>query len=293
MPRSDIKRSNRPGLMIPRNHAFRRSDEPDQVTVSDARWQTEEVRPVVHTEGANHSHFLYFYIPGPDNGEELKLSIRSIEKYVDPKAHVTVLGDRPRWYTGHHIHCPSVRHARGDPVNRTPFRDTHAKIMVAARHTEIPERFCWIMDDTYFLRPTTLEDLSIGRDDQWWKPPRGGSEWHRLISRTHSALKAKGYPTKQYGTHLPHVFEKPKLLQMFEEFNFGNNLLLFEVLYGNRWYVSDTTYVGFLKRWLTVPNATQLNGMEEHVLNYVSSVWRTTMKNWLHEKFPDRSRFEA
>ena len=236
---------------------------------------------------------MYFYVLGPDNGEELRLSIRSIEKYVHPEAGITVLGEKPDWYTGHFINCPRLRHARGDPTNRTPFRDTHAKIQVATRCPEIPERFVWLMDDTYFLRPTTIDDLSVGRHDPWWKAPvRGGSEWHRLISRTHSALKAKGYPTKQYGTHLPHVFEKPKLLQMFEEFNFRNNLLLFEVLYGNRWYVSDTTYVGFLKRWLTVPNATQLNGMEEHVLNYVSSVWRTTVKNWLHEKFPDRSRLE-
>lgn len=165
---------------------------------------------------------------------------------------------------------------------------------MAANNPEIPDSWVWIMDDTYFLRPTTVEDLSIGRHDPWWKSPaRGGSEWHRLISRTHTALRTKGYPTLQYGTHLPHVFEKPKLLKMFEEFNFRNNLLLFEILYGNRWRVSDTTYVGFLKRWLTVPNATQLSGMEEHVLNYVSSVWRPTVRDWLRAKFPERSRFEA
>ena len=240
-----------------------------------------------------HSHFVYFYVPGADNGDELRLSIRSVLQYVDREAAVTVIGDKPDWYTGHWIRCPRIKATRGESFGKQAFRDTHHKIQVAALHPDIPERFCWIMDDTFFLRPTTIDDLSIGRHDAGWKPPPGGgSAWHRLISRTFSVLRAAGYPNLQYGTHLPHVFEKSKLLQMFEEFNFRNNLLLFEILYGNRWRVSDTTHNGFLSRWLNVPSAAQLDGLQEHVLNYLSGVWRPTVAQWLHRKFPDPSPWE-
>lgn len=238
--------------------------------------------------------FVWFYIPAPDNGMELRLSIRSVLKHYQGEAKITVIGDKPDWYQGHFISCPRIPRNRKERRDTHPFRDSQNKIIVAANHPEIDDQFIWIADDVYLIRPTTFEDLNTPRFDPWYRS-RTNREWFRLIGATFSALNACGYPTKQAGTHLPHLFERRNLLQMFAEFDFPKRMLLFEILYSNRFREGHVPHPPFLHRLQRPQTVQQLNQAAEvsNVLNYVSNCWRTTMKTWLQSRFPERASHEA
>lgn len=202
----------------------------------------EVVVPVhVPTDGKP-MQFLWFYIPGPENGFELRHSIRSVIQNFVGEAKITVIGERPNWYKGHFIEC--ARTYRNKRKDRDPFLDTQRKITVASTHPEINDEFVWIMDDTFLLQPTTIEELKVPRYDPWFKN-RSNREWHRLISHTFDALKRHGKTNLQYGTHLPHHIEKQKLADLFQLYQYGpKNLLLWEILYGNHYRVDPVPYGG-------------------------------------------------
>lgn len=237
--------------------------------------------------------FVWFWVPTPDDGKELRYSMRSVVKHFQGEAKMTVIGDRPSWYCGHHIPCPLVPRNRRERSETHPFRDTQNKIVVAANHPEIDDQFIWLADDTYLIRPCSFDDLNTPRFDPWYREGSRG-EWHQRISETFIALRERGYSTLQYGTHLPISFAKSKLLEMFLEFDFPRRMLLFEILYSNRFKENAIPHPPFLHRLQDPQTTEQLDAAAEvsNVLNYVSHCWRTTMKEWIESRFPDAAGHE-
>lgn len=240
--------------------------------------------------------FVWFYAPSRD-GIELKLSMRSVQKNFAGEAKFLLIcddKDRPRWYRGPSVHCPIVERNRKEAPALHPFRDTQHKIMVAASSSEVDDQFVWIMDDVFLLNPTTIEDLETPRFDPWYRVNKK-RDWHRCIAMSFDALRSRGYPTLQYGTHLPHVFEKHKLQEMFVEFDFPKSLTLFEVVYGNRYRENAIVYSPFLHRLQRPETIARLDEISEssHVLNYVGNVFRKTMQDWLQKRFNEPTSYEA
>jgi hypothetical protein len=244
--------------------------------------------------------FLYFYILGPDNGEELRYSIRSVVQNFQGEARITIIGERPNWYNGHFIPLPSKKRRN----ERDAFLDTQRKVVVASTHHEIDDEFAWIMDDVYILQPVTIEDLKQPRVDPWYRV-KSNKLWHRLIANTFAALKANGKPNHQYATHLPHHFEKQKLVELFRHYDYPKNLYIFENLYGNHFRIDPCPYGAtwegvqypqFLRRILSRPR--RISEIEAatsgaFVLNYQASVYSKFMKQFLESKFPTKTEFES
>lgn len=242
------------------------------------------------------TQFVYFYIHGPDNGMELQLSIISLKKNFPGSFRVTVIGEKPSWYDGHHIPSPRFKGIR-DHAARMPFRDTQSKIIACANSDEIDEEFVWIMDDLIMLKPTTIAEMRVPRYDPWYRVNKK-TTWHQLISHTFAALKKHGRPNLQYGTHLAHVFTKTNLRVMFDKYGFPGTLLLFEILYQNEYRNPEEAvpygetwngvkYPQFLKRLLRPATRQQLDAIDANFLNWQSKCWNTTMKLFLTNKFSE------
>lgn len=248
--------------------------------------------------------FVWFYVPGPENGFELRHSIRSVKQNFVGDSHITVIGDRPEWYTGHMISVPKVKPRLRHRHDRDAFLDTQNKAVVASMHQEIQDEFVWLADDNFLLRPTTIEELQVPRFDPWWKPTTR-KEWHRLIVVTLKALQNHQKSVLQYGTHLPHHIEKQKLAELFRIYDYPRHLFLWEILYANHWKTGGVPYGGtpwqgvqyphFLRRLLKRPrNAAELDAIAQvsSVLNYQSGCFGPVMKNWLARRFPTKAECE-
>lgn len=232
--------------------------------------------------------FVWPYWHGGARGDELRFSIRSVEKFFDSQVKCTLIGDRPPWFTGHVIDQERVNNQqyRG-------FRDMLAKVHTMAHHPEIDEKFVWMMDDIYFLRDLSWDDLNVPRAYRW--ADIRTSTWQRLKSNSMRQLKMRGRTTHDYATHLPHTAEKEKLRQIFRDFDLVQNTMLWEVLYGNLFRENPQEPGEFFVRTSGTDRlkTIQKRTSKAFVLNHTDDGWNAGMREFLLGLLPDPSPNEG
>lgn len=226
--------------------------------------------------------FVWPYWDGGANGDELRWSIRSVETFFQGRAKITIIGDRPEWYHGHVIRKKRVPNNK---PNR-PFRDMLSKVFFIATHEEIDGECVWMMDDVYFLKPFTVEDVKTARAEPWRRSE--GNSWQRRKTASMEALQARGASQHDYATHMPHWLEKSKLRDLFESFNLHENTMLWEVLYGNTYRNNPQRTRPFFVRLKNQATSETYRQITQHatVLNHIDSAWCDGLRDFLSELLP-------
>lgn len=265
-----------------------------QLWVNKAR--TGEYKPVAKACGGCGSvkrrhdavQFVWPYWHAGANGDEIRWSVRSVETMFQGTAKITIVGDCPPWYYGHHI--PKKRVSARTP-NRA-FRDMLSKVWVMASHAEIDDVFVWMMDDVYFIKPVTIEDIATPRADRWMRSQ--GNSWQRRKFNTMTLLESLEKPTHDYATHLPHYVEKQLLRQMYDEHNLHKNTLLWEVLYGNLFRENPMSSRPFFARFNKQMPREQYEQRchVASVMNHTASAWCAGIRDMLENLFPEPSKTE-
>ncbi len=238
------------------------------------------------------TQFVWFYIQREAIADEMRYSMRSVCQYFDGDAQLTVVGDRPPWYTGHYI--PAERVSPPAEAKFHGLADTIHKLQIAVNHPEVQEQFVSMMDDHYFLRRVKLSTLCVPRVASVWRP-KTHDWWNIAITRTMQELERRGLPTNLYETHLMHVFEKDKLRKLFDMFQLRNRLLLRNTLYGNVFRKSPKRCGSFVATPQTRQSVRQLDAIAKHstVLNHASHCWDATMQAWLSGRLATPASVEA
>ena len=233
--------------------------------------------------------FVFPYWHRGASDDEIRWSVRSIETNYRGKSKITIIGDRPPWYSGHYI--PQAR--VGKHTANRPFRDMLAKIWTMATHPEIDGEFVWMMDDVYLIKPVTLDELAMPRAVRWFASE--SNSWQKRKTSTMAALTAAGRSTFDYATHLPHVAEKEKLRQIYDEFNLHENTMLWEVLYGNTFREQPQSPFPFLRRIQKRIGLDELRQLTEQatVFNHTASAWCPGVREFLAERLPTPSTCET
>lgn len=229
--------------------------------------------------------FIWPYWHGGARGDELRFSMRSVLQHYGPEASLIVVGDRPPWYSGTVLHQERIPQCA-----RHSYSDMVAKMKTISIHPMIPSEGIWIMDDTYFMHPVTLEDMKTPRAYAWDK--QTGSDWRRIKKKTMQFLGRRKKPQHDYATHLPHHFEKEKLRSLWDLFPFDKEPLLWEIVYGNMFLGTPILPTPFLRRLMTKDDVTVKKLLTSPVVNNADTIWNGTLEHFLKERFPSPSRFE-
>ena len=233
------------------------------------------------------TQFVWPYFHGAASGDELRWSVRSVEAFFQGPTKITIVGDRPPWYRGHVIDQPRI----GPCANRG-FRDMLAKMQTMGTHPEIDREFVWMMDDIYFLRPVSWDDLETPRAYPWARDK--SNQWQRRKYQSMEALRARGKPQHDYATHLPHTVEQAKLAALFEEYDLRNNTLLWEVLYGNHYRPTPYGCSPFFARLQQRYTLEDLQRVTEgaSVCNHLAQLWTPEMRAFLAGLLPQPASSE-
>lgn len=233
--------------------------------------------------------FVWPYWHAGANGDEIRFSVRSVEKFFDGESRCTIIGDRPPWFSGH---CISQKKVPKNTSNRG-FRDTLSKLWTAANSSEINSGFLWMMDDIYFLKKFSFEQISAPMAEPFHNA--SGNTWQRLKKQTMEVLSALGHTTHDYATHLPHYVEREKIKAMFDVFNLHDRILIWEILYGNTYRESPHRSRPFLTRLYTpISSKTEIPFLTEaSVMNHTASAWNEYLRRFLIELLPDKSPSET
>jgi hypothetical protein len=238
------------------------------------------------------TQFIWLYLHNEAEGEELRYSMRSVYKHFQGTPKITLVGDRPDWYCGHYISMPRITTVP-DAAFHGLF-DTSHKLHTAIQRDDVDDEFVVMMDDHYFLRPVTLADLRVPRAQLSWTP-RLNHWWEVSITRTMQALERRGKSTHLFETHLMHVFERSKLLTIFDTFDMHNVPLARNTLYGNIYRDFPQNCRPFVSSPQSKQSKQQLNKLAASgtVLNHASHCWDSTLHNWLNARFNEVTEVEA
>ena len=232
--------------------------------------------------------FVWPYISSEAHGDEIRFSVRSVEKFFDGRAKCTIIGDRPQWFSGHVISKKRVP----ESTPKRAYRDMLSKVWFMATHAEIDTEFVWMMDDIYFVKPFTFEDVAIARAERFRRSD--GNTWQKIKAATMDALTERGLPNHDYGTHAPHVAEKEKLRAMFDDFDLHHRTLTWELIYGNLYRETPERSRPFLSRIGKQMHASQISHVVRNstVLNHTSGAWCKGMRDFLLSLLPDAASVE-
>lgn len=150
----------------------------------------------------------YVYICRKGENEELRYSIRSLEKNL-PDVNVWIVGYKPKWYTGNFIPVKDVS---------TKFNNIHNALSVIATHPDIADDFVLMNDDFFVLKPMSEIPIVHGgllsekiREYYRLSP---SSHYAHLLSKANNFLVSRGIEQAlDYDLHMPLPVNKQKLAE--------------------------------------------------------------------------------
>lgn len=220
--------------------------------------------------------------------EEIRYSLRSVEKYVKNYRNIYIIGDKPRYLNEKIIHIPF----RENP-SFCKERRIMEKFYFASGIPEISDNFLMFNDDYYFKKnfnaqkvnnyyKSKLEDSINNRKEGTYKTS---------LKNTYEALKKKGYQTYNYDIHYPLIYNKQKFREVMESYDWDVRLgYVVKSLYANTLGVK-----GYLKRDYKLKTEHDkekiLEKIEEADIFSTGEITRTII-GILNEFYPEKSIFE-
>ena len=224
------------------------------------------------------------------------MALRSLHKFLRFGVNVVVIGDREEWMSD------EVTVIEHDCVSDNPQIDVVEKLKLAIVADEVTEKFIWSNDDIYLIAPVMLAHFEVPKNKGALRPELYKGVYKENMLRTVELLT--DFPKLDFGTHTPIVYQKQKLVDMFERFpelNAGGYLIS-SVYFNTLW---DTEPISSIElNWQSdnialsiVSKQPDSEKFEELVskkmfLNNAESGYSDFLMKYLLTMFPDKSDFE-
>jgi hypothetical protein len=248
---------------------------------------------------------VYQYLDGPNKMEELRYSLRSLERYLNEPFKVWIVGDKPTWLKN----VTHIPHKRIPGVWCTNCFDATSKLKLVLDHPDVGNNILWMYDDMYLLRDCSESDLDrYLAVNHFKKLSHGSSSVHKeLIFNTLKALKELGKPQWNCETHTPRLYSKILLQEVWDTYQPRENRYLFSTLYFNHVYgeispheisKEDNVKGGFYG--FNDPYSYKSDNIEEintilsgkTFLNHNDNGLSGSLKQVIKDRFPDMCQFE-
>lgn len=225
--------------------------------------------------------------PWQDN--ELRFSLRSIEKFISGVGEVYVVGHCPRWLQN---------------VTHLPFPDLHAckernimlKMAYACGHPDLSETFLNMHDDHFALdyqEASEILNFCSTSLERMAGMVKKGNHWREAVFNTAQALKAKGLSTHNFDVHFPMLFDKKLFPAVMDQYNWKTPRgFVVKSLYGNTVGVTPERIVDIkLNNRFTIPEiVTRIKGRPWFSVGNQGLTGQ--FKNLLEAIYPNISKFE-
>jgi hypothetical protein len=225
--------------------------------------------------------------------DELRLALRSWCKYAMFDFNIILVGDKPNWYTGDHIATTPIR---GRQYTRA--YDIANKIRHIVGSEIITDHFIYSYDDIYAIAPVKREyfDLIVAESHMASATYLGSGKWNELLERTYKAVTLD--QMYNYETHLPRMFNKKRLENIYNAYELEVNPLLFSTLYYNEYFKEPDIVMNKsneIKAFLPGKCTREqiIDKCKGKIfLNNTNVAWNNSLSAYLKNLFPEKCRFE-
>lgn len=245
----------------------------------------------------DHTTVVIPYVKNKAQGDELKMALRSFDKFLRFGVNVVIIGDREEWMSD------VVTVIEHECVSDNPQIDVLEKLKLAIVADEVTDKFIWSNDDIYLVAPVMLAHIEVPKNKGILRPELYKGIYRDNMERTVALLA--DFPKLDFGTHTPVVYEKQSLVDMFERFpelNTGGYLI--SSVYFNTLFPEFDPISSIELNWQSdnialsiVSKQPDHKKFQELVskkifLNNAESGYSDFLMKYLLEMFPDKSEFE-
>ena len=247
----------------------------------------------------------YPYLASASRWEELRYSLRSLDKYLEEDYEVWIVGDLPDWIRN----VKHILHQKAEITNAGATYDAVSKLKLYIDNDDSPDQFLRMYDDVYLTGARTLKQMQITRylftneELNSGEFASGGIVWRDQLFRSTDMVIRLGYPGYMTETHCPEAFEKKKMQKIFEMFDPLENRLLTSTLYFNVFpyvrmlkdrKVERALFYGYENDFSYGPGETKLDRIckGKYYLNHNDVGLDDCLKKFIKGMYPDKCRFE-
>lgn len=229
----------------------------------------------------------------PWQNNELRYSLRSVEKYLSAYDRIFVVGERPDWLTGV-IHIPCYDYTTGD--SRYKERNICKKVLKACEDERISENFLFCNDDYFFLRPVEVFKIANYHRGPLADAVSGEriDNYKNSLQNTLTILQANGLPAYHYDIHVPIIYNKSLFPKVMANYNWNVAWgYTVKSLYANTLRLSGA-YMSDLK--LNKPRTLlEINKVvgSRFVFSIGDNGLNADMKTFLQQQYPTPSKYES
>ena len=227
---------------------------------------------------------LVYVLKDQDINEEFRYSLRSVEKHVENYGKLVTIGGKVRGIK------PDLE-VIVDQIGRTKYDRVNVLLKEICLNPNISENFV-LMNDDFFI----MEDLDISKIKTYYRcslpdyiqiivDAKCPSEYTNRLARACMALDALKLDNKCFELHVPMLFNKHKLLEVFGVFTGFTGT---RSLYGNYHKIKA----------IKSPDCKIFTKSDNfiHDLPFLSTTDASfrdgEVGNYIRNQFPDKSRFE-
>ena len=185
---------------------------------------------------------LYIYKYTGRGDEELKYSLRSLDKYVAGFDRVFITGDCPDF-----IDKDKVIYTPAQDIGY-PMANHWWKVRETITKTDISDNFVLMYDDIFFVKPTSLEGYPNYSKGALNDACLGGWHYKIWMRNTLEWLAVRGHTVFDYELHIPFTYNRGKFLEMdcifkpMSEVNMSIGQLAVRSVYGNLFLGGNPPY---------------------------------------------------
>jgi hypothetical protein len=210
---------------------------------------------------------------------ELRMSLRSIEKYLANYSDVWIIGDKPDWLQNVN-HIPCIDH-----TERPSDYNIMRKITKACEHPDVSESFLMMNDDHFLLDHFDINNFPnyyfSTLEDQVKK--RGMDTYGKRMNNSYQHLKSKGLPTKHFDIHTPIVYNKELFLKNVTALDWNiPNAYVIKSLYANALQIEGEEIPD--NKVSQPPTSGKIFSTYPHM--------KCSITRFLTEQFPNPSKYE-
>lgn len=225
---------------------------------------------------------------------ELRYSLRSLEKYVTGVRNVYVVGECPEWLTGV-IHLPCKDEKPGNLVYKE--RNIMLKILRACAEPQLSKEFLFINDDHFFLAPVEAETYP----NYYLENIPGMILWRNIndqyqasLKQTVAALKKTNLYDLFFDVHYPIIYNKAKFVSIMDAYDWNLPYgYVIKSLYANCMQLEGTPLEDDCK----INGPVSVDGLHEYtdpkmLFSTGNQMDFEELETFLQWKFPDASKYE-
>jgi len=216
-------------------------------------------------------------------GDELRYSLRALDRYYVGEVDLLIIGDIPKWLTGAEV----ITTSHLDTTEQTNGRNVE---MLCNMHSG---DFIWFNDDIYLLDFCSVNTFKAGCVVQNLRDVKNRlyNRWGKLLWHTNDLLRHRSASTFNYESHSPYLFNARIMREVARQYPIFDGRALMATSYYNTHEpekIRDCSVrLGIYKQGQPV-----MQRPCHKWLNHSDRGFSKNVVEFLQNKFPKKSRWE-